>query len=124
VRVSSSAITAYSAWVNQSNVVELYKWVAGAMTLLGSSTGFSDGETLRLEVVGTSITVKRAGSVVISVTDSAIASGSAGLLGSGAVGECLDNWEGGSLAAGGPTLDMWHPEIGRRPASKHEVIAY
>ena len=88
---------------------ELYKVVSGTRTQLGSngSAGAEIGDEIYIEANGTSITPKLNGSTTGTPgtqTDSAIASGYAGLAGYGNHPDYgwLDTWEGGNLGAGGP----------------------
>jgi hypothetical protein len=57
---------------------------------------------VRLEVSGTTLTVKYNGTTIDTATDSSLASGSAGVVcyDAGAF-ERADDWEGGNLGAGG-----------------------
>jgi|SRR5579884_2085868 len=95
VRVSSG--NCYAASWHDTNVLELHKVVSGTDTTLGTSATLAVGDVIRIEVSGTSISVKKNGVVVIGpVTDSGVSSGPAGLYsnGSGAGG---DDWTGGEL---------------------------
>lgn len=82
-----------------SNGTELAKFVAGSYTSLGnSSQAWVTTNILYGEAVGTTIKVKRNGTDIISVTDSAITSGRPGLSHSGpSAAAVLDDWEGGDL---------------------------
>lgn len=104
VRVSTSGATTWYLYEVSSADRFLYKAVAGTLTELGTTpTGASANDVLRLEANGTTITPKRNGTTdtqVGAVTDSAIASGSAGIGGYNTAGTTdtrLDNWEGGNL---------------------------
>lgn len=80
----------------------LGKHVSDAHTTLDSDGGVpSVGQTLRIEVSGTSLTALVNGSSVLSATDSAITSGAGGIFSNNqsGTGKSLDNWEAGSLAA-------------------------
>lgn len=82
------------------NIIALYRTDAGAFTQLGSNYtvpgGFVAGDILRLEVTGTTLTVKRNGTAVITQTDATYASGRAGfrVVQPGNLGA---NWRGESL---------------------------
>ena len=85
-RLSSSAATFYMArYATLEGQLQLYKFVSGAVTLLGSrgsTLPINTPRTLRLEVIGSAIKVYENGSSTasISVTDSAIsAAGFAGI---------------------------------------------
>lgn len=110
-RMASGAQTQYFA---QTNTVEtkLYKVVAGTFTQLGvDGAACATGNVLRLECVGDQITVKKNGTTIIGpITDSAIASGNAGMWCTHAVG-AIDSFEGGDFAAGATTL----PELVMAP---------
>ena len=78
---------------------------SGALSLLGSYTGTKanlDANKARLEVTGTSISVKFMGSTVIGpVTNTSIASGSVAILtrGGSASTRNIDDWESGDLTS-------------------------
>ena len=107
VRKASGSTNTYYRMVADhagSNNVEIGKKVAGAYTNLGNRTSsFTDGALFYLEVQGTTILAKNAGTTMgASITDSAIASGSAGLAYSSTeTSASSDDWEGGDFAAGG-----------------------
>jgi hypothetical protein len=79
------------------------KKVANVETQLGDDAGTpSDGDVLRIEASGTTIGAKVNGTQIFSVTDSSIASGSAGIFGEGDdANSVADDWEGGNLAVAG-----------------------
>lgn len=100
VRCAASAATFYSFTGNSNDASYLSKYVAGSYTDLGSAAAFTAGQTVRIEAEGTTVRCKINGTTVISVTDTGIASGSAGVAGAGTVAtSTLDNWEGGNLSA-------------------------
>jgi hypothetical protein len=113
VRCASGAFTKYGYEIT-ANGREFYKRVAGTYTGLGATfVGATavDGDVVRLEANGTTITPKLNGSIDSghgAVTDSSIASGSAGIGGwwDGTVSSTrAADWEGGNLgAATGPTF--------------------
>lgn len=83
-------------WFNGS--CQIYKMVAGTYTALGSNvaTTFAIGDTFRLEASGTTITAKKNGATIVSVSDSAVAG--PGLPGIAAYGTALcDNFAAGDL---------------------------
>lgn len=104
-RCSTSAHTYYRSTANSNasgNNHELVKFVAGSATSLGFiDADFAVNDVIRIEAQGTTIRTKKNGTTQISVTDSAIASGRAGVCYS-SQGESaqLDDWAGGDLAAG------------------------
>ena len=104
-RCSTSGGTAtYYGWYSdtgQANAAFLHKSVTGTWTQLGSTGArWTNGLAIRLEITGTTLRPMRAGATdaIGTQTDSAIASGRAGLSGYG-VGTSvrLDDWEGGNL---------------------------
>jgi hypothetical protein len=108
VRASAVARTYYRV-VCASAGTELGVMNAGSYTALKSdATAWTVGDTVRLEVSGTSLTVKRNGSTIsaLSTTDSAIASGRAGIANSGisSAGVRVDDWDGGDLVAGSSSV--------------------
>lgn len=63
---------------------ELFKFVDGASTSLATASGtLNFADVLRLEVVGTTLTLKQNGTTVLSATDSDIATGSPGITSGG-----------------------------------------
>lgn len=110
VRCHASANTHYGFEGNATDSY-FYKYVNGSYTQLGSTGGnFTNGQTLRIEASGTTITPKINGSTISppgAQTDSSISSGYAGIAGSGnnAVSR-LDTWEGGNIGGGAATLTI------------------
>jgi hypothetical protein len=78
---TSGTFTAYAARIENyigANQIKLYKWVSGTGTEIGASSGNdpgTSGSVLRLECDGSTITVKRDGTQVIQVTDTAVTTG-------------------------------------------------
>lgn len=102
VRVHASAHTGYTLNVEAGNTTYFQKFVGGTETLFDSGTGVANSSVLRIEASGTTITPLDDGAtpagLVASQTDSAIASGSAGVSGyDDGTTTRLDNWEGGNL---------------------------
>lgn len=115
VRVAAGAWTYYRA-VASVNGTELAKFVAGSYTSIDSdATVWANGDTIRLEVEGTTLRVKRNGTTIAGLTntDASIASGSAGVdhssISTGT--PTLTSWAGGNMAAaGGPAVvDQFQP---------------
>ena len=103
-----SGPTAYLAIADQSgsnNRIKLYKWVSGSYTQLGSNVNvtWANGDTLKCEANGSSISAYRNGSSQIGpITDTAISSGvRAGIWCYGVSVGYLDNFEAADLSAGG-----------------------
>lgn len=103
VRAQSGSATYYGLY-SDASAGWMFKMVSGSWTQLGSNTGNFDGDTMRLEAQGTTITPYRNGSVESTIgaqTDSAISSGYAGVCGWDiAFDKILDDWEGGELSGG------------------------
>jgi hypothetical protein len=80
------------------------KVVGGTFTLLAQATAaWVVGDTLRLTVQGTTLTVSRNGVAVLTVTDAAVTAGNPGLAYSSTVTtSAVDSWQGGDL--GDPSL--------------------
>lgn len=114
-RLDPAALTFYFARYNGAgDVWQMYKWVAGSATQLGSnvaeSLSASTTHEVRLECAGTAIKLYKQGSATasISVTDSSItAAGKAGLYmrgtGSDSAGIHIDNFSADDAAASGIT---------------------
>lgn len=109
VRVASGATTAYLLF-HSSAAWELWKVVAGTWTKInnGASRTLQVNDVLRLEISGTTLTVKINGVAQGSpTTDSDIASGYAGLhANKDDANHRGDDWEGGNLAAGGLSIPV------------------
>lgn len=92
----------YAASTADSYVAKL---VAGTETVLATGGSSATNDVLRLEATGTSLQAKKNGSNAFSaITDSAIASGKAGIVSYGFhVNVRGDNWEGGNIGGGGTT---------------------
>lgn len=103
VRISTSALTGYFAQANTTEI-KLYKVVAGAFTQLGSNAAAAAvNDVLYIEAVGTAITVKKNGSIIIGpITDSAIATGNWGMWvsnGAGAETNAMAPWTGAATSS-------------------------
>lgn len=104
VRGALAAYTCYVAVANGTDSI-IQKFVAGTGTGLASGgPAFAAGDVIRLEVKGTALTLFKNGNVVLTATDSAIASGYAGIAGYSATNRAVDNWEGGEIAIVSSTL--------------------
>lgn len=106
VRVPTTGVTGYFVFADNygANTRELAKLVAGTYTTLASdATTESVGVVYRIDASGSTITAKRNGATIFSVTDSSIASGAAGVFGFGnGTGSRIDIWEGGNQDSGTP----------------------
>ena len=92
-------------------MVFLFKMVGGTWTGIAESIGvgaWANGDVLRLEVSGTTLTPKRNGTLIAALgtkTDSSLSSGKVGICGYDALSTCrLDNFEGGNLGGGAVAL--------------------
>ena len=112
VRFSSSAYTGYLAESSNGTSLVLYKVIAGTTTSLASYTvTVSAGDIIRLEVVGSTLTVKHNGTTRITHTNAEIASGSCGLwVNDSDAAKSLDDWEGGSFSI---PVAMYHYQLMR-----------
>jgi len=80
VRCSLSAATGYAIYVSGSGTIELVKVISGVQTPLATaSVPYAAGKVVTLVAQGTTISAFFDGNMVCQVTDSSIASGSAGL---------------------------------------------
>ena len=119
-RCDTSAITFYHARSSDSatNLYQLYRFVAGTATLLGSSSrgtwGDEEGRAVALHMQGTSIALHVNGSStpIVTATDSAItAAGKAGVRFSGGTAETdsfgmhLDDWIAETFEAAAPAIN-------------------
>lgn len=106
-----SASNGYGTELNQVGGRYLFKVVAGVTTTIASDSGasFAANDLYRLECSGTSITLKKNGTNVFSVTDTAVPSGAAGVTGYGTGGGATawDDFEGGNLGGGGGGLPFF-----------------
>lgn len=81
---------------------DVNKMVAGTYTNLVSTTTptWANGDELSIEVVGTTITVKKNGTALggsYTLTDSSLSTGTPGITGTGGNTVYADNWEGGTV---------------------------
>ncbi len=96
----SAGYNGYRATLFGGSGCSITKDVSGSGTDIGScSVTWTDGHTLKIEVIGTAITVYDNGASIGTATDSALASGSAGIVGFQDAGTNLTNWEGGNTGA-------------------------
>lgn len=105
VRCSISADTFYTLIVTDRTTAQIFKVVGGSWTLLGGSSitisYFNNGDLIRLEISGTTLTPIIAGTTYATRTDSAITSGMVGMLNNyNNAYTYLDDWEGGNLGGG------------------------
>lgn len=98
VRCATGAVTNYGLWVNPGGDSIIRYTVGGADTtiLTMSSSAFANGDVARLEVSGTTLTAKKNGAVVGTITHSSLSSGSPGMVAYGSAAR-LDNWTGSDI---------------------------
>ena len=108
VRCSTSGAATYYGYYANGFAAQLFKNVAGTWTQFGANgAAVAVADTLRLEVAGSTLTPKKnaATDPIGAFTDSAIASGAAGICGFDAnTLNRSDNWEGGNLGAAAKSL--------------------
>lgn len=98
VRLSAAAKTGYICYANFNATGTIAKWVAGVFTALGLGTlTFADGDDVVLWATGNNLRLYRNGSLVDSVTDTAITAGSAGVNCGNNTARRFDDWEGGGV---------------------------
>jgi hypothetical protein len=87
----------------------VFRQVNGTYThLTGGTTTWADGDTFEIDVVGSTITFKKNGATLGSVSDSSIASGQPGVGYSGTESSSaaisFDNWTGGDFSSPSQTI--------------------
>lgn len=106
VRMATGAETGYTGYLNATSYkAQLYKVSAGTFTQLGSDAAAAlvANDQLQTSAVGTSITLNKNGSAIVGpITDSAIASGVAGIYGFGtSTTQAVDDWTAtGEISSG------------------------
>lgn len=115
VRCSADIDTAadyYAFWVNDdassNRTSKLVKVVNGTETVLDTRTSaWANGDTISLEVSGTTLSAYKNDTLMFSVTDSSLTTGKPGLLiGGGGSVPTADNWEGGDVTTGGGSATL------------------
>lgn len=124
--VRMAATRGYIAVVDSSSQISVYAWTGDeGYTLLGSAfTGLTlaESDVIRLEVSGTTLTLKQNGASLGTRTDSNYSSGSAGIFAYQLnLPVALDDWEGGNLSVAASSafvtrLDAQRAIRGGRPA--------
>src|SRR3982751_2712704 len=101
VRVATNGTTnAYGAITDVDSIVEFHKWVAGVYTNMSSLPFMTAGNVIRIEAFGATLSVYRNGVQYGStLTDSALASGTAGIGGFSSSNTFLDDWSAGNLTS-------------------------
>lgn len=99
--------------------IHLWKVVAGVVTQLGSTGAgiLAIGDTVEIRAQGTTITLLVNGVSKVTATDSAHATGAAGLMALHTFVNLAiwDNWEGGDFVDGQPTMRRWGGVPGMSP---------
>lgn len=115
VRGTTAATTYYRAVADHgaTNNVGISKLVAGVYSNLAlTSSSWTDGATWELDVQGTTLTFKRAGSTILTTTDASIASGKPGIeLSTVVTSASLDNWEGGDFTSGSTPVAVFYRHL-------------
>lgn len=104
VRVSNAGGVNRYSYLSYGSGTYLSKVVAGGSEVVlidyGGTPAFTNGDLLRIEVSGTTITAKLNGSTVGTQSDASLSSGSGGMM-SYLAGGTLQTFEAGNLAGGG-----------------------
>mgnify|MGYP001609199059 CR=1 FL=1 len=102
VRTQNGAHSGYGAYSDSGTNVKIVKWVTGTPTDLYTGAVFSPGNIIRLEISGTSLTLKKNGVTVTSTTDATFSSGLPGIVGKGnSTLSRGDNFYAGSIVTQG-----------------------
>jgi hypothetical protein len=119
--------------VGAGSTFTLLKVVSGTLSVLNSWTGtLALGDTLAIEVIGTTINVYHNGTLLGAVTDSSVTTGNPGITvyvpGGGATTDCaLDNFAGGAVTVSGsapapPVVGLPFPRIGVQAISGGQLM--
>lgn len=96
----------YWFWSDGGSDTQILKTTNGAALATNIKTDntftYASGDTIKFEVVGTTLKVYKNGTVFsgLTVTDATIASGFPGMGAEGSVLPTVDNWQGGDVSAG------------------------
>lgn len=127
VAVRLAATRGYYCQINSTLTdIEIRRMDAAASsTLLTTISGLTiaDGDVIRLEVSGSTLTLKQNGTTRGTTSDGTYASGSAGLFSQNANGAGIDNWQADNLAAATITADMWMPQERKLPGMKPYMVS-
>lgn len=101
---SDAASTFYHPLITADSFMYVEKVIAGTGTIISTTAmaALANGDTVYIEIQGTTIKTKKNGTVVNNFTDASIASGKPGI-GTDTLGLVMDNWAAGdfSVAATG-----------------------
>lgn len=104
VRTQDGVFSGYFVYTDSNTAYQIQKYVNGVQTILVNNAGtpFQAGDVLRLEISGTTLTLKRNGSVVTTTTDATFSSGRPGVAGNGTATTTRgDDWSAGDVATSG-----------------------
>ena len=106
-RIATNTDDSWYGFYSDTSYLYFFKMVSGTWTSIDSdSTPASTSDVIKIDAEGTTITGYRNGSSQATNTDSALASGAAGVTSWGdGVGTTVDDWEGGNL--GSPPADIY-----------------
>jgi hypothetical protein len=102
----------YGHYTNGSGTRGVEKAVAGTFTDLGAtSTAVSNGDTVRLEASGSTLTAKLNGVITGTFPDGTFASGAPGIAANASAGTLptFDSWQGDNLLSGAPSSPQRRP---------------
>lgn len=110
VRVNSSGSGYCATFYIANNQAYIVNMVAGVFTgvVIADGTSWTPGDVMRLEVVGTTLTLKRNGTTTASQADSTYTAGQYGIgfWGGPESNVNLSNWSAGDIGGGGgPTIN-------------------
>ena len=101
VRTQDGAFSGYGAYASSGDV-KIIEWNAGTPTTHYTVSAYSVNDVIRLEITGSTIVLKKNGSVVTTITDGTYTTGKPGLSGFGNSTESRgDGWTAGSISGGG-----------------------
>lgn len=82
----------------------IYKWVSGTRSTIGTFTNtWSSGDTLKVDIVGSTLTVYRNGSSVGTTAGCSLSSGSPGIVGYSDGTFLIFSWQGDNVGSSAPS---------------------
>jgi hypothetical protein len=101
VRTQDGVPSGYGVYCN-SDDIKLIEWNAGTPTTHHTGSACAGNDLIRLEIVGTTLTLKRNGATLTTVIDATYSSGKPGLVGNANLTTIrADSWTAGSISGGG-----------------------